>query len=110
MEGALILDWVFRLLSWTIMAGVGWVMIALYVAMRVKGNVRMAEVYWWFLTVQAVVIFYLSGIRVFEGLASARLLFVFALIATVALIWARVTRPMAPTSIGGDFDDDFEPS
>lgn len=110
MEGALILEWIFKLLSWTIMAGVGWVMIALYAAMRVKGNVRMAEIYWWFLTVQAVVISCLSGIRVFEGLASARVLFVFAMIATVALIWARVTRPAAPASIGDDFDDDFEQS
>ncbi len=104
MEGTLVLDWIMRLLSWAMMAGIGWVMVALYASMRRKGNLRIAEIYWWFLTVQAVIIAILAAIKVYEGLDTARVLFVIATLASGALIWARITRPM-PVAYSHDDSD-----
>jgi purine-cytosine permease-like protein len=106
MEATLFLDWIVRILNWILLVGVGWVMIALYASMRRKGNVRMAEMYWWFLTIQAVVIAILAGIKVYEGLETARILFAVASLASCALVWVRITRP-APTRYR-DEDDSIE--
>jgi hypothetical protein len=88
MEVELLFDWIVRLLGWAITA-----FVALYSSMRRKGNVRIAAFYWWFLTVQAAAMAVLSGIKVHEGLESARVLCVVASLVFLSLLWARIKRP-----------------
>jgi hypothetical protein len=102
MDGAAILDWIFGLMSWVMIAIVAWVFIALYTSMRRKGKLRIAEIYWWFLTVQAVVLAGLSGIKVYDGYAPARALCVMASLCSIALIWARINRPYPKPAIDED--------